>query len=292
MVVLIHAGILLLLISEAATAMLLEEGVMTIREGQSSHFAEDRSLVELVIVDVSDPAEDIVYAVPQSMVERQDRLITHPALPFAIRICRWLPDSVVHELSKAGGEPHRDNPATVGAGLLYRALPSSRPIHAANTSGNTPSLYVTIEQEGQVLDTCLVSLYFTSYEQMVIDGKPYRLSLRPRRIPKQYTMHLLEFNKEVHGGTNRPKSFASRLRLVDPLQNEDREIMITMNRPFRYMGDTFYQYSYTSDEKGTQLLVVRNPVKILPYISSIVICTAMFMYFISSAAVMNRRAAR
>ncbi|MGA1223087.1 MAG: cytochrome c biogenesis protein ResB, partial [Phycisphaerales bacterium] len=62
--ILTHAGVLLLLVGEFVTGAFAKEGNMTIAEGASSNYIEDRRTCELVVVDQSDPTDDLVVSVP------------------------------------------------------------------------------------------------------------------------------------------------------------------------------------------------------------------------------------
>src|SRR5262249_4781997 len=106
-------------------------------------------------------------------------------------------------------------------------------------------------------------------------GKTYDVYLRFQRTYKPYTFHLKEFRHDRYPGTEIPSNYSSTIRLVDPAQNEDREVLISMNSPLRYggknpiwfAGETFYQQGWLPGYTGTVLQVVSNPGWLLPYIS-------------------------
>jgi cytochrome c biogenesis protein ResB len=64
---------------------------------------------------------------------------------------------------------------------------------------------------------------------------------------------LLEFKHDIYPGTDIPKNFSSRVLLEQPQSGEKREVLIYMNKPLRYAGETFYQASYDQDNRGTIL---------------------------------------
>src|SRR5690606_23957618 len=78
-------------------------------------------------------------------------------------------------------------------------------------------------------------------QTVTIDGQPYEIELRFKRLYKPYTLHLIEARHDVFVGTDIPRNFSSRVRLVDPEANEDREVLIWMNHPLRYRGDAIFQ---------------------------------------------------
>src|SRR5215831_5662155 len=57
-IVLLHAGIVILMLSELFTSVLAQEGQMSVFEGQRINFVEDNRSAELAIIDGSDPQKD------------------------------------------------------------------------------------------------------------------------------------------------------------------------------------------------------------------------------------------
>ncbi len=105
------------------------------------------------------------------------------------------------------------------------------------------------------------------------------VSLQPLSLPLPLRIQLIHFNAEWHPGTSKAKSFQSRLRIFG--KNIDREIVIGMNRPFRYRSFTFYQMGY-SEQNGSNtstLAIVKNPLRYLPYVASVIIVLGLFLHF-------------
>jgi len=63
--------------------------------------------------------------------------------------------------------------------------------------------------------------------------------------------------------------------------HEDREVLIYMNNPLRYAGETFYQASFDPDDHGSVLQVVRNPTWLTPYFSCVLVATGLLIQFLS-----------
>ncbi len=74
-------------------------------------------------------------------------------------------------------------------------------------------------------------------------------------------------------------NFSSRLRLQRPDTGEDREVLIYMNHPLRYEGETYYQSSFDRDDQGTVLQVVRNPSWLTPYFSCVMVGIGLMLQF-------------
>ena len=147
-----------------------------------------------------------------------------------------------------------------------------------------PVAYVTPIVHGRPLGTWMAALYFTLVprfgpQELVVDGKPYTLALRYARRYKPYSIHLADFRHDRYLGTETPRNFSSRIRLVDTAHNEDRDVLISMNNPLRYRGETFYQASFKQGDGGTVLQVVRNPGWLLPYVACTLGGLGMILHF-------------
>ena len=58
-----------------------------------------------------------------------------------------------------------------------------------------------------------------------------------------------------------------------------RSVLIYMNKPLRYAGETFYQASFDRDDHGTVLQVVLNPSWLTPYFSCILVGLGLIVQF-------------
>jgi cytochrome c biogenesis protein ResB len=112
-------------------------------------------------------------------------------------------------------------------------------------------------------------------------GRTYELSLRRERLYKPFSIQLIDFRHDVYPGTEIPKNFSSRVRVRHPGSGEDREVLIYMNNPLRYQGETFYQASFDTDNEGTILQVVRNPSWLAPYASTVMVSAGLLIQFLT-----------
>jgi len=69
------------------------------------------------------------------------------------------------------------------------------------------------------------------------------------------------------------------VRLVDPSQHEDRDVLIYMNHPLRYGGKTFYQASFGKEDTLSVLQVVENPGWLLPYLACALVGLGLLAHF-------------
>jgi len=140
---------------------------------------------------------------------------------------------------------------------------------------------VELTGKGGSLGTWLVSAYLNRPQVLNFNGRTYQLQLRPVRYYKPFSLHLLEFRHDKYPGTEIPKNFSSRVRLQRADAGEDREVLIYMNNPLRYGGETFYQASFDPDNQGTVLQVVRNPSWLTPYFSCVLVAAGLMFQFIT-----------
>lgn len=292
-ILLLHSGLIVLMLSELVTGVYQVESRMTIEKGKSTNYVEDFRDSELAILTPADAETDNVVAIPGSLL-RKGGVISHEALPFDVEVVRYMVNSgAPQEVT-----PGTPNLATAGDGLNVIIPPKREASGAsADQAVDVPSAYVTLKRKdsGEALGTYLVSVWFWDPrlsklrlpQQVILDGKTYDLVLRFKREYKPYTMHLLEFTHEKYPGSDKPRDYCSRVRLVDPTRNEDREVAISMNKPFRYgvynpfsaSGETFYQADFFRDGRvGTILQVVRNPGWAMPYIACAMVAVGLLVH--------------
>jgi hypothetical protein len=89
----------------------------------------------------------------------------------------------------------------------------------------------------------------------------------------------MDFTHERYPGTDLPKDFRSRVRVVNPSKNEDREVEIFMNNPLRYDGLAFYQASFEPGDTVTVLQVVKNPGWLTPYFACLMVGLGLTVQF-------------
>lgn len=280
-----HAGVLLLLVGEFVTAIAAREGNMTIDEGSSSRFVEDIRSAELAIIDESSPKEDHVVVIPQKLLEAGGHEVANPLLPFKVRVKDWMGNSQL--LGPMQASKDQLARATTGMGTKLAVASAAKATGVDGASIDVPAAYVEfISDTGSSLGTYLLtphindtSVGFFQKQYVQPNGKNYRVELRFARTYKPYTLSLIDFKHDKFVGTNTPRNFSSLVRLTDPEKNVDREVLIWMNHPLRYRGETFYQSSFKSNETTTILQVVRNPGWLLPYLSCIVVTLGLLIHF-------------
>jgi hypothetical protein len=299
-ILLIHVGLVLLVVGELVTGMFAEESRMSIDEGQTVQFAEDTREVELAIVDISDPEHDRVVTIPQARL-RNEAFIQDRELPFDVEIVEYLPNAELFESEEP--LPPVPHPGIATANRGFAAELNARARQRQAVSGvdqdeiDLPVAFVNVSTNGVSHGTWMAALYFNlaprfGMQPVVVDGKTYLIGLRYKRIYKPYSIHLVDFSHDRYLGTDTPRNFSSLVRLVDTAQNEDREVLIYMNNPLRYRGETFYQASFKQGDRGTVLQIVRNPGWLLPYVACTLGALGMLIHFgMHLTRFLNRRRA-
>ncbi len=270
---LVHLGLILLLLGQLLTDMLARESSLHLREGQTKNYSEADRQTELAVVDTTDPETDTVAAIPQGRLMRQKEIgVSH--LPFTLRVRHFYVNSTMRRRDPKATTPP---PATQGFGpqVAVEEVPHTTEMDRRDI----PSAVIELLDGTESLGTWIVSEYLEEPQRFSHRGRTYELSLRPRRYYKPYSIQLLQFRHDVYAGTEIPKNFSSRVLLNRPDTGEKREVLIYMNNPLRYGGNTFYQASFDTDNRGSVLQVVRNPGWLTPYFACILVGAGLVYQF-------------
>jgi hypothetical protein len=274
-IVLIHAGLVLLIVGQFLTDVLSRESILHLRHGETRNYSEAHQAFELAIVDTTDSNADKVVAIPGPVLN-QGTDVRRAELPFVVRPRTYYPNSHLVETPTNGYVPVTGTTG-IGANAFWRQLPHET---AMNRRDMPSGIIELITPDGSA-GAFLVSAFMQRPQHVTVNGRHYELSLRPHRFYKPYSIQLLEFRFDRYPGTQTPKNFSSRVRVRHPGTGEDREVLIKMNTPLRYKGETYYQSSYDEDEQGTVLQVVRNPGWLTPYVSCVLVSAGLVIQFLS-----------
>ncbi len=290
-IVLIHAGVGLIMVSEVLVGVQAEEAQMRIEEGASSNFVEDIRTYELAFV-AHDGTEEKHVVVPARLLVK-DETVSDPALPVEVKVVEFYKSASVVPLARGGDAP---NPATTGVGKSGVAVPMRASVGTDTGAGvDMPAAYVQLidKQTKKDLGTYLVSAELDlfnlgdNHQVVSVDGRDYDVALRFKRTYKPYVVTLDDIRKEDYIGTSTPRDFSSFVGLVDSSRGIVREgVRIWMNNPLRYAGETFYQSSYHaagtipgSSKEWTALQVVKNTGWMIPYVACMIVLVGMFGQF-------------
>ncbi len=271
--ILIHLGLIILVLGSGLTTYLGRESQCMIEEGQTSFYSQDRRLLELAVIDTSQPSEDRVISIPESLLKPGNR-IPLSQLGLELQVDQFFPN-VLLELSE---DASVHSPYTTGIGR-YLTL-KSLPVFVQDDMQNNPALVLTLFKSGQKIDSFLLSTDMVALQRSSDASLPYGFVLRYHRYYFPFSLTLLDFSHDVYPGTTIPKNFSSKVRLHDFETGEDREVLIYMNHPLRYRGKTFYQASFGKNNTLSVLQVVENPTWRIPYISCLIISLGLLIHFL------------
>jgi hypothetical protein len=295
-IILIHAGLILLLGGQFLTEVFQVESQMRLEPGDVKSYSESGRKNELAVIDTTDPDKDRVVAIPESLVAQGGEIRT-PELPFTLRVEKYYPNS--EPVGPMTGEPEKIKAAD---GLGQKLSFSPQPITRRMDALDLPAALVQVVSDKGPIGEWTVSTWFTRYpvftnldsemagimpdvkveapQTFAFNGRTYEIALRPVRYYKPYSIKLLAFNHDLYLGTDVPKNFSSKIHLTDPTTGDDRDILIYMNNPLRYHGETFFQASFEENDAGTILQVVRNPASLAPYIACSLVALGLMVQFL------------
>jgi len=271
----VHVGVITLLLGQLLTDLLSKETVLHLREGETRNYSETERKAELAVIDVTDPNFDTVVAIPQNLLAlRSD--IRRSELPFTVRAKEFYANSQATERQADSQEPPAAS-RDVGAHALIRELPRVTDMDHRDV----PSAIVEIITPQGSIGTWLVSEFIEKPQRLTVGNRTFELALRAARHYKDASFTLLKFSHDIYRGTDIPKNFSSRVLLNRPDTGEKREVLIYMNNPLRYQGETYYQASLDPDDHGTVLQVVHNPSWLTPYFSCILVAAGLLVQFLT-----------
>jgi hypothetical protein len=259
------------------TDVLSRESAMRLVEGRSKNYSESFQDNEMALIDTSDPQSDSVISIPEAMLVRQKE-IRVPQTPFTLRVKTNWSNCM---LSTNPGPIAVKADATMGIGKdgVY-VFPMAQT--ASSEERNIPGAVVEISAPEGCLGSWLVSPHTDEPQGFTYQNKSYQLAMRFTRYYEPFRIHLVKFSHDKYRGTDIPKNFSSRIRVQNPGSGEDREVLIYMNSPLRYKGETFYQGSFDKfDPRVSILQVVHNPSWLTPYLSCLLVGLGLVVHFLS-----------
>jgi len=275
-----HGGLIIMLAGGLFTDLFAVESHMRLSQGDTRNYSEHLRLMELAVIDTTDPEFDQVTAIPEGVL-RHNRAVEHPSLPFQIVVRNFFQNSRLQMLTETnhGAQPIANQGP--GAQIAVQSVARATGIEERNVVSAAIEIVPTDFATGAApsLGTWLVSDALGTAQTFSCGGRIWEIMLRPARYYKPFSVRLQKFTHERYAGTEIPKNFASRISLMDPERAVDREVLIYMNHPLRYRGETFYQAGFQKDDQGSILQVVHNPSFIAPYVACVIVAAGLLVQF-------------
>ena len=261
-----HLGVVLLVGGAVVASGLVRESAVTLREGQQTAETYDFSSWQCAI-GVHGTADGTPFA----KTFRFDLRKLHEG-----KQLRLSPSGVRVSIDKMYTNCAATL-STAGNGAVTALSPVAG---SEEQERNVPGIVFTLRGDGCPAGTRHFAYAGTDQPPTICGSDTLTVSLHPRALILPLNIELRKFDVQWYPGTGKAKRFETRLRLLGP--HVDREVVIEMNRPFRYRAFTFYQMGYSEQNGGyaSTLAVVKNPLRYLPYVASLVIVAGCFLYFI------------
>ncbi|MEO7425833.1 MAG: cytochrome c biogenesis protein ResB [Fibrobacteria bacterium] len=266
----VHLGILALLVGGFITQVLAVESQMTLAEGETGHYTTAYHEYELAFWETQGDSNH-VYAFDESMVRPGSELDVAP-YHARIKVHAYYLNSDAFTTRATNGPTYIN---ASGIGMLEQRKPEKE------VTQNAPGIIFTLLESGKPDREILLYGPEIQTLMLTIGGKKVAVQLRLKHYPLGFSLHLSDFIKNVHPGTDIPSSFESYADLGEG--GTTRPVKIWMNNPLRHAGYTFFQASYAQAQgmaNKSTFAVVTNPGRVMPYVSSLVVFAGLLLHFL------------
>jgi len=280
-ILIIHAGLILLMVSGGVTYYFAQESHLTLEEGEGRNTISDYHQWELAIWKKNQSTDTVLRKVEALDFTLLDTLkkqeLTLKSHPLKLKVLQKYSHSAAYTSTTAlpwnkprngsnlygieSRHPNKD-PAQDLPGLLLEVVGND--LNNPGKRGIQVLLYGADKAEADV----------------PVGAETYQFSLRHKRTHLPFFIRLDDFHTEDHPGTSVARKYESWVTLVTgPLS---RKIKIHMNHPLREGGYTFFQASFSQSNQGqtSTLAVVKNPGRLLPYLSSLLVGLGLCIHFL------------
>ncbi len=271
-VFIIHAGLILMLISELVTDLTDRESLMVIEEGETAYYSTDFHANEIVLLDRSKPKVDTAFSIPVSLIDKKKKKNLNLSevssnFPFKLKILEFFPNTEMDiDESEGATEGH---PFKVGDRTV-RVVAKKKKKTFDPQEINFVSALVEVEAGEKKYGPFFISNRLEFFEDhrrhsFEHEGKEFAIALRRTRYYYDFGVRLDDFRFLRYPGTEKAKDFTSDVTLLLPGGSTEPK-RIYMNHPLIHDDSTFFQSGWNQEtERGTRLQVVQNPGKLLPY---------------------------
>lgn len=276
-ILVIHAGLLLFLISGYATLHGAKESFIHLKEGQATNLSTAYYNWEIAVWE-KQPQADLLQTKREVTSIDFNQLSAEKILPIKQLDFNLIIKEKCRNCTASNERTNQEIMNAIGITELKEAELNKDP------QKNTPGIIFQVQSGSELSKDILLFSEDNQYLDLTINNKPYQMILRLKHYQLPFTLKLIDFKKEEHPGTETARSYQS---LVEIQMGEaKREKLISMNEPLRYQDYTFYQSSFAVDQWGDEssvLAVVKNKGRWMPYISTFVTFLGLVIHFLYAA---------
>jgi cytochrome c-type biogenesis protein CcsB len=231
---LFHLAFLIVIAGAALTRYVGTEGIMHIREGETT--ADYISSDTYFYVKAENSA---------GKVEKFQKIFISPASKKQVNVSFKLGHDKVHIKSNeyVSGESMNMGSQMTEAGSHADVMQIK-----VIVNGGAQEMVIRGLQRNPFIDN-----------QFEISGIKFTACFGSKPMQLPFTLTLNDFQLEKYPGSMSPSSFASEVTLNDPADNTKMPYRIFMNNILKHNGYRFFQSSYDNDEMGTVLSVSHDP---------------------------------
>ena len=150
-----------------------------------------------------------------------------------------------------------------------------------STGHNSPVIHLRLEKN---TDKTEANVIYNTPKVLTLGSEQCVVHFGQKQIPMGFTLQLLDFRAPHYPGTNRPSSFESDVKMIDPVKQIEHKQRIYMNNPLYYNGYIVYQSSYVEGKNGQPdvsiFSVSRAPGTPIIYAGSIIMILGMIIVVI------------
>lgn len=143
--------------------------------------------------------------------------------------------------------------------------------HSPDPKDNKSRLLVNIAYNN---NTQTIALQDGQFRRFALGDMKIMIGWGARDIELPFAIQLTDFVLERYPGSHAPSSYSSHVVVVDKQNNIEMPYHIYMNHTLDYGGYRFFQSSYDQDELGTILSVNNDPGKIPTYLGYLMLTVA------------------
>ena len=256
-----HLGVILLLLGGLVTAVSAKEGFMIIPEGDTVGAMSDYQKRVLIISKDNHVLQEISFD-----TLHKDQIITVDDIELKLL-------NICENCGAQAPSGRYKNLKGLAENMELTTLPSDK-----NPEANFSGLTLEITKSPDRTDQGTYILMEDIPTTPDIDGM--EISLTRKAMPLPFAVQLTDFRKIDYPGTRKAQEYESDIIIQDG--SLSWPATISMNKPYRYKGYTFYQSSFEQTEQMelTVLNVVKNQGRFFPYISSLVIFLGLMSHLV------------